>query len=102
MLDPDTERSSPKTLNGATGRLPLVVDAPDAVVATACEACAVEMLPVQDEHGWRLRRIVDPFGHEWKSANQWVLAARPRNFARAPKSVPDSLDSHRWPLLAGE
>jgi PhnB protein len=21
---------------------------------------------VQEEHGWRLGRIVDPFGHEWE------------------------------------
>lgn len=22
--------------------------------------------PIQDEHGWRLGRIIDPFGHEWE------------------------------------
>ena len=25
-----------------------------------------EKSPVADEHGWRLGRIVDPFGHEWE------------------------------------
>jgi len=22
--------------------------------------------PVGDEHGWRIGRVVDPFGHEWE------------------------------------
>ena len=27
---------------------------------------ALEVCPVHDEHGWRLGRVVDPFGHEWE------------------------------------
>jgi uncharacterized glyoxalase superfamily protein PhnB len=26
----------------------------------------VAQLTVGDEHGWRLGRIIDPFGHEWE------------------------------------
>jgi PhnB protein len=42
----------------------LVLDDPDAVVARAMAAGATETAPVEDEHGWRLGRIIDPFGHE--------------------------------------
>ena len=44
----------------------LVVDDPDTVTARAVRAGAKETSPVDDEHGWRLGRIVDPFGHEWE------------------------------------
>ena len=29
-------------------------------------AGATELSPVEEEHGWRLGRIEDPFGHEWE------------------------------------
>jgi PhnB protein len=59
-------RLDPRAINGATGRTLLVVDDPDAVVREAVEAGATETTPVQEEHGWRLGRIIDPFGHEWE------------------------------------
>jgi PhnB protein len=62
----EMRRFSPDAIGGATGRMLLVVDDPEAVVATAVAAGATETSPVGDEHGWRLGRIVDPFGHEWE------------------------------------
>jgi PhnB protein len=59
-------RLSPRAANGATGRTLLVVDDPDAFAARAVAAGAAELAPVGDEHGWRLGRIRDPFGHEWE------------------------------------
>jgi len=59
-------RISPTDLEGATGRTLLVVDDPEVVVRSAVAAGAKALSPVQDEHGWRLGRIVDPFGHEWE------------------------------------
>jgi PhnB protein len=59
-------RFSPESIGGATGRLLLVVDDPERVVGTALAAGATETSPVGDEHGWRLGRIKDPFGHEWE------------------------------------
>jgi PhnB protein len=59
-------RFSPDAIGGATGRTLLVVDDPAAVARRAVEAGATEAAPVADEHGWRLGRIVDPFGHEWE------------------------------------
>jgi PhnB protein len=35
-------------------------------VARAVAEGATEAGPVGDDHGWRLGRVVDPFGHEWE------------------------------------
>jgi len=64
---PAMKRLSPRALDGgATGRTLLVVDHPGAVVDAAVAAGATALSPVADEHGWRIGRIVDPFGHEWE------------------------------------
>jgi PhnB protein len=63
---PEMKRLSPRAIDGATSRTLLVVDDPEAVFARAVEAGATESSPVNDEHGWRLGRIIDPFGHEWE------------------------------------
>lgn len=63
---PAMKRLSPRAIDGATSRTLLVVEDPDSVVRQAVAAGATESSPVQDEHGWRLGRIVDPFGHEWE------------------------------------
>jgi PhnB protein len=59
-------RFSPAAIGGATSRTLLVVDDPDAVVAQAVGAGAAQASAVADEHGWRIGRVVDPFGHEWE------------------------------------
>jgi PhnB protein len=59
-------RFSPNAIAGATGRTLLVVDDPDELQRRAVAVGARETSAVQDEHGWRLGRIVDPFGHEWE------------------------------------
>jgi PhnB protein len=60
------KRLSPRAIDGATNRTLLVVDDPDAVAEQAVRAGARKTSPVGDEHGWRLGRIIDPFGHEWE------------------------------------
>jgi PhnB protein len=60
------KRLSPRAIDGATSRTLLVVDDPDTVAQLAIRAGAKETSPVGDEHGWRLGRIIDPFGHEWE------------------------------------
>jgi PhnB protein len=57
---------SPETVGGSTTRMLLVVDDPDEVVRRAVRAGAREVRPVTNEHGWRLGRIEDPFGHHWE------------------------------------
>ena len=61
-----TDRLVPRTLGAATGRVLLVVDDPHAVFARAVDAGAAVKDEVADEHGWRVGRLVDPFGHEWE------------------------------------
>jgi PhnB protein len=62
----EMKRFSPRAIGGATSRTLLVVDDPDGVVRDAVAAGATETSAVGDEHGWRIGRIVDPFGHEWE------------------------------------
>jgi PhnB protein len=59
-------RLSPRAIDGATSRTLLVVEDPDSIVRQAVVAGATESSPVQDEHGWRLGRVIDPLGHEWE------------------------------------
>ncbi len=47
-------------------RIILSVTDPDAVFARALKAGAKQVYPVSEEYGWRLGRVVDPFGHHWE------------------------------------
>jgi PhnB protein len=49
-------------------RMILTVAEPDAVFSQAVKAGATEVYPVSEEHGWRVGRVVDPFGHHWEIA----------------------------------
>ena len=61
-----SRRLDPRVVGGTTGRTLLVVAVPEQIVADAVAAGAEEMSAVSDEHGSRLGRILDPFGHEWE------------------------------------
>jgi PhnB protein len=63
---PEHGTFSPETVGGGTVRLLLIVDDPDAAVRRAIAAGATEIAPVGEEHGWRMGRIADPFGHHWE------------------------------------
>jgi PhnB protein len=64
---PQHKNFSPESLGGATARMVLTVEDPDAVFARAVEAGAEEIWPVQDQdYGWRVGRLADPFGHHWE------------------------------------
>jgi PhnB protein len=63
---PEHLNFSPETLKGATARLVMVVSDPDGAFARAVEAGAKVVRPVCNEYGWRLGRIVDPYGHHWE------------------------------------
>lgn len=64
--DPNLRRLSPHAMDGATSRTLLVVDKPEEMVERAVRAGATKLAAVSEEHGWRIGRIVDPFGHEWE------------------------------------
>lgn len=64
---PEHENYSPETLGGSTIRMGLVVPDPDAVARQAVAAGAEEIYPVANQdYGYRLGRIKDPFGHHWE------------------------------------
>lgn len=64
---PDYGNWSPETLGGTPIRIGLQVSNPDAVAEQAVSAGAKEIYPVADQdYGYRLGHIVDPFGHHWE------------------------------------
>lgn len=67
---PENFNFSPQTLGGSSVRIILTVADPDAVFARAVAAGASQVYAVVEEHGWRVGRVVDPFGHHWEIARQ--------------------------------
>jgi PhnB protein len=63
---PEHGNFSPETLNGGTVRMVLTIADPDAMFARAVAAGARVITPMEDNYGWRLGRLVDPFGHHWE------------------------------------
>ena len=63
---PEHGNFSPESLHGGTVRIILTVADPDAVFNRALAAGASQVFPVAEEHGWRLGRVVDPYGHHWE------------------------------------
>ncbi len=57
---------SPESLGGGTVRMLLTVPDPDAVMHRAVAAGATEVTAVANAYGWRVGRILDPFGHHWE------------------------------------
>jgi PhnB protein len=64
---PGNQNFSPESLGGGTVRMVLVITDPDALFAQAVAAGAVVVWPIENkEYGWRVGRVVDPFGHHWE------------------------------------
>ena len=63
---PEHGNFSPESLGGASARMILTVPDPDAMFAKALAAGAREVVAVEEDYGWRLGRVVDPFGHHWE------------------------------------
>jgi PhnB protein len=63
---PDHGNFSPETLGGGSIRMILTVADPDALLAQALEARALQISAISEEHGWRSGRVADPFGHHWE------------------------------------
>jgi PhnB protein len=63
---------SPESLGGgsmsrSSARMVMVVEDPDVAFKRAVAAGATVVWPVADQpYGWRVGRIVDPFGHHWE------------------------------------
>jgi PhnB protein len=67
---PEHGNFSPETLNGGTIRMILTVADPDAMQTRAIAAGAKEVVPVEENYGWRLGRVADPFGHHWEIGHE--------------------------------
>jgi PhnB protein len=67
---PEHLNFSPETLSGGTVRIIMVVEDPDAAFNRAVAAGAKVINPVADQYGWRVGRVVDPFGHHWEIGKQ--------------------------------
>jgi PhnB protein len=63
---PEHGNFSPESLGGGTVRMVLTVPDPDGTFAQAVAAGAREVVAVEEMYGWRLGRVVDPFGHHWE------------------------------------
>jgi PhnB protein len=63
---PEHHNFSPESLSGGTVRMILTVADPDSMFEKAIAAGAKEVVPMKDDYGWHLGRVVDPFGHHWE------------------------------------
>ena len=63
---PEHQNFSPETLGGGSVRLIITVENPDASFERAVAAGATVVWGMTNEYGWRIGRIVDPFGHHWE------------------------------------
>ena len=63
---PDHQNFSPESLGGGTVRMILTVEDPDGMMESAVNPGATQVVRVHDDHGWRLGRVSDPFGHHWE------------------------------------
>ena len=63
---PESGDFTPESAGGGRVRMILTVADPDTVFRQALAAGASEIFPVGEAHGWRLGRVVDPFGHHWE------------------------------------
>jgi PhnB protein len=63
---PEHENFSPESLGGGSVKMIFTVSDPDSVFAQAVAAGARVVYAIHEGHGWRLGRLVDPFGHHWE------------------------------------
>ncbi len=62
----DKDDLSIQPLGGGSVRMILTVANPDAFFDKAIKAGASQIFPIGEEYGWRLGRLVDPFGLHWE------------------------------------
>src|SRR5438270_5203567 len=73
---PEYQNFSPESLGGGTVRMVMIVGDPDEAFQRAVAAGAKVVSPVTDQpYGWRVGRVVDPFGHHWEIGKPLTGAA---------------------------
>ena len=63
---PGNSNVNPEPVGGKSVRMILTVANPDELFAQAIAAGASQVFPVSEGHGWRVGRLVDPFGLHWE------------------------------------
>jgi PhnB protein len=64
-IQEDTESRSESVMRGPV-RMIVTVNDPDSMIRQALAAGAIEVVPISEGYGWRVGRVVDPFGHHWE------------------------------------
>ena len=72
---PEHLNFSPESLGGGSVRMVMTVADPDAAFERAVTAGATIVSPVSDQYGWRLGRVVDPFGHHWEIGKPLAISS---------------------------
>jgi PhnB protein len=65
--DPD---SAPAGRAGGAVRMIVTVDDPDSLFDQVVAAGAEVVADMHEDYGWRIGRVVDPFGHHWEIGKQ--------------------------------
>jgi PhnB protein len=64
---PEHLNFSPESLGGGSVRMVMIIPEPDKAFDRAVTAGARVVSPVSNQpYGWRVGRVVDPFGHHWE------------------------------------
>jgi PhnB protein len=61
---------TPEMVGRSSIRMIMTVQEPDLVFDLAVSAGATIIAPISEEYGWRIGRIVDPFGYHWEIGKQ--------------------------------
>jgi hypothetical protein len=85
---PEHLNFSPEWLGGGSVRMVMIVEDPDAAFDKAIAAGAAVVTRVDNHFGWRLGRLVDPFGHHWKSASRSNAESRFYSTAKTQTAPP--------------
>lgn len=67
------EDLNPVSFGAGNVRMILTVPDPDTLFTQALNAGASQVFPVGEEHGWRLGRLVDPFGLHWEIGRPLII-----------------------------
>lgn len=62
--------SSPSSGVQGNFRIIITLEDPDSLFQQALGAGAIEIVPINEAHGWRIGRLEDPFGFHWEIGKQ--------------------------------
>ncbi len=62
----------PEMVGRGSFRMIITVNDPDFLFDLALAAGATEIVPINEEHGWRIGRVVDRFGYHWEIGKRLI------------------------------